>query len=348
MKKKCKKNLTKAASEPASKRRGAAKRRQTSARARFDNASHPGRRSPVREALRLPDELEGGILGSDGKMIGEGSGAGKRSTGRPEGCRAQAVPRIVPPTRGVLAGTGPLTRWPRPEEKPPQPKRSRTQQTGKLTAASKLDPWAEDEPIFGQQEIAHALSPTPGTPPHGNLAVSVPEPPAPGRLPVGRTAGADVAGRTRAAQRAASQSSAKRGRRLTTGTPPSRRKALRGAGRAILANVLSCLRTPIRVEIELEHCGRWTCGLAEKASPSGLEISLGHRSVGTRDFLAAGRLVLLLVSPHGERPFQIPTKILWVDPPSGPGRAVRAQLVVVTKDAGALAKWRGLVERSRG
>ena len=32
---------------------------RSGARARFDNASHAGRHSPVREALRLPDEVDG-------------------------------------------------------------------------------------------------------------------------------------------------------------------------------------------------------------------------------------------------------------------------------------------------
>ena len=40
--------------------------------------------------------------------------------------------------------------------------------------AKELDPWAEDEPIFGSRGRAHALSRRPGTPPCGNLAVQPP------------------------------------------------------------------------------------------------------------------------------------------------------------------------------
>ncbi len=231
------------------------------ARARFDNTSHAGRRSPVREALRL---------------------SGGTDTDRE---------RLEDPDPSLDTGGRP----------------GRLDEAG-ATAPSKreLDPWAEDEPIFGRREVTHALSPTPGTPPLGNLAV---EPP-PGWTPDAPKPGA---------------------------TEP-----------ATPTGALRVLREPIRIEMELEHCGRWACGLSEKASPRGLEISLGHRAVGTRDFLSAGRRVRLLVSPHGERPFQLQAKILWVDPPSGPRRAVRAQLAVVTKDAGALARWQGLVERSRG
>lgn len=53
------------------------------------------------------------------------------------------------------------------------------QSRGSTTAGRKLDPWAEEEPVFGHRETAHALSTHPGTPPCGNLAV---EPPS-GHLP---------------------------------------------------------------------------------------------------------------------------------------------------------------------
>jgi hypothetical protein len=255
------------------------------ARARFDNASHAGRRSPVREALRLP--------GGAGRESPEDPVAHRESGERP-GCRHE------------------------------------TGETGR--SKRELDPWAEDEPIFGQREVAHALSPTPGTPPLGNLAV---EPP-PGWKPDAPAPGA-----------------------ATTGG---------ATGHVLRAGALRVLHDPIRIEMELERCGRWACGLAERASPTGLEISLGFRGVGTRDFLRAGRRVRLLVSPPqprgaperpgrrrrrgraasgGERPFQLHTRILWVDPPSVPGGAVRAQVAIDTADTAALARWEGLLERTR-
>ena len=253
------------------------------ARARFDNASHVGRRSPVREALRL---------------------TGGTDTDKE---------RLEDPAPSSDTGSRP----------------GRLDEAG-VTARSEgeLDPWAEDEPIFGQREVTHALSPTPGTPPLGNLAV---EPP-PGWTPEAPAPGA-----------------------ATESTPPT--------------GALRVLREPIRIEMELEHCGRWACGLAERASPRGLEISLGFRGVGTRDFLRAGRRVRLLVSPPqprragdrsgrrrrrggaasgGERPFQLHTRILWVDPPAVPGGAVRAQVAIDTTDTAALARWEGLLERTRG
>lgn len=150
------------------------------------------------------------------------------------------------------------------------------------------DPWAEPEPIFGPREIRHALSPHPGTPPFGNVAV----------------------------------------------TGPAGRKDLRQLG------------TPVRVEIGLERCGRWTCGLCVRASEEALEVAIGGRSVGTRDFLVAGRHVRLLVTPRGAGAFSLKAKVLSVESPQDPSGAVRAELSLDSQDPAARARWMALLADS--
>lgn len=107
------------------------------------------------------------------------------------------------------------------------------------------------------------------------------------------------------------------------------------------------LAEAVRVELELERGGRWTCGIIRRASACGLEVALGGRSVDTRDLLQAGRRVRLLVSPRAEPGFVIGARVLWVDPSAEPGRAVRAQLAVEAGDAANTELWEGLVDRAR-
>jgi hypothetical protein len=132
---------------------------------------------------------------------------------------------------------------------------------------------------------------------------------------------------------------------------------------------LTALREPVRVEIELESCGRWVCGLADMASRLGLEVTLGFgaassgqgrrpdRGMETREFLSAGMRVRLLVSPSdlsgsAGQPFQLYAKVLWVAPPTAPSGSTisghaRAALAVDTADIAARTRWEGLVGRSR-
>jgi hypothetical protein len=106
---------------------------------------------------------------------------------------------------------------------------------------------------------------------------------------------------------------------------------------------------PLRVELELGFSGRWTFGLVERASRTGFEARLGGRSVGTRDFVLAGRRVKVLVTPHGTGgPFVLPARVLWVDPPPGPDGPMRAQLAIATSDPAALGRWAEVVEKARG
>jgi hypothetical protein len=176
------------------------------------------------------------------------------------------------------------------------------------------DPWAEDGPVFGDRGRRHALSRHPGTPPCGNLAVRPPADAvasAPSRDP-DKASGADAAG----------------------GAVP---------------DALCPLERPLRVELELGSSGRWTFGLVERASRMGFEARLGGRSVGTRDFVPAGRRVKVLVTPHGSGgPFVLPARVLWVAPPPGPDGPMRAQLAIVTSDPEALARWAEVVEKARG
>ncbi|MHC4505992.1 MAG: hypothetical protein ACYTFI_22080 [Planctomycetota bacterium] len=110
---------------------------------------------------------------------------------------------------------------------------------------------------------------------------------------------------------------------------------------------LAPLSEMLRVEIELVECRRWTCGLAERASGRGLEVTLGGRSVGTRDFLQAGRKVNILVTPPAGSVFEITGRIVWVDAPDRPGGAMRAQILVDTSDARTLGQWERIVDRAR-
>ncbi|MHC4202408.1 MAG: hypothetical protein ACYSU0_20640 [Planctomycetota bacterium] len=110
---------------------------------------------------------------------------------------------------------------------------------------------------------------------------------------------------------------------------------------------LAPLSEMLRVEIELVECRRWTCGLAERASGRGLEVTLGGRSVGTRDFLQAGRKVNILVTPPAGSGFEITGRIVWVDAPDRPGGAMRAQILVDTSDARTLGQWERIVDRAR-
>ena len=118
------------------------------ARARFDNVSHPGRHSPVREALRLPGEPVsdeqlippewasfGGVVSPiepgprrpddvvdptgprDWRSAKPTAAAPKVGTDRCAPACAAADTDDAGGCRGPLAGTGPLTKWPRcPED----------------------------------------------------------------------------------------------------------------------------------------------------------------------------------------------------------------------------------------
>ncbi|MHC5054465.1 MAG: hypothetical protein ACYTKD_07090 [Planctomycetota bacterium] len=176
------------------------------------------------------------------------------------------------------------------------------------------DPWAEDGPVFGDRGRRHALSRHPGTPPCGNLAVQGPE-------------------------------------GLAASAPREPDASTSDAGRAPVAlpDALVPLKMPLRVELELGFSGRWTFGLVERASRTGFEARLGGRSVGTRDFVLAGRRVKVLVTPHGTGgPFVLPARVLWVDPPPGPDGPMRAQLAIATSDPAALGRWAEVVEKARG
>ncbi len=262
------------------------------------------------------------------KSSRDSRGARSPLIGRVRGLRAKFEDRSI-----KLGRTDALKRSRQPSAGPPE--------RGK--PAKELDPWAEDEPIFGPRGHAHALSRLPGTPPCGNLAVQSP------LYPGGDSAAQDL-------------------------------------------KALFQLAEAVRVELELEPGGRWTCGIVRRASACGLEVALGGGSVDTRDFLQAGRRVRLLVSPRAEPGFVIGARVLWVEPPAEPGLqsgllrgrpstvrpvaqsarngpadkrvvgtrghnqgagrkrpggAVRAQLAVETGDATITGLWEGFVDRAR-
>jgi len=233
--------------------------------------------------------------------LGDNDGGGRHGAAA-RGMRARFEPHELgqsdPHTR---ARTSRLTLGPDPGrsggiESASGPQSSPRGQAGVQQKVKKVwDPWAEPEPIFGPREIRHALSPRPGTPPFGNVAVPCPP-------------------------RARGQ--------------PGEQSAPGG---------LEALTEAVRVEIGLEHCGRWTCGLCARASEEALEVALGTRSVGTRDFLVAGRRVRLLVTPRLSQPFALQARVICVEPPPEPDGAVLVELAIDTQDPAALSRWGALV-----
>jgi len=170
-----------------------------------------------------------------------------------------------------------------------------------------FEPWAADEPRFGARGRRHALSGTPGTPPWGNLAVGGPQ--------------------------AEAAPSAPQGASTTLN-----RRGLSG---------LVHMSEALRVEIEIEGSGRWTYGLCEWASSRGLEVRLGGRGVGTRDFLQAGRRVRVLVAPRGLPSVSFNARVLSVEAPLPPGGAIRIYLAVFGSKPEDLRSWERLFKGMR-
>jgi len=193
---------------------------------------------------------------------------------------------------------------------------------GKPKVKKVWDPWAEDEPIFGNRERRHALSRHPGTPPCGNLAVQHPD----------DAGDADVA---------------ERGDAATPRRARDHNASDAGGTNCVLPDALVPLARPPRVELDLGASGGWTFGLVERASRKGFETTIAERPCGTRDFLQAGRRIKALVMPHREAVLALTVRVLWVDPSPSSDGLRRAQLALVTPGPAALNRWMEIVEGAR-
>jgi len=193
----------------------------------------------------------------------------------------------------------------------------RVDRTEEAPSVNKVwDPWAEDEPVFGNRERRHALSRHPGTPPCGNLAVQDP---------------------TGAGEADAAPS-----------LPGSEDKTVgEDGGEPRLPKELVVLVRPLRIEIELGSSGRWVCGLVERASRTGLEAKLEEWPVRNRSLIPSRLQVKMLVTPHGESSFVLRARVLWIDPSASPGEPTGTQLALVTTDPAVLARWLKAVASAR-